>query len=144
MKKVILMMALSLGLFACNNGNAKGSKTEGKPLPKDRVEILYFHGKQRCASCIAIEQNTKTAIEANFAEELKNGTVVFKSLDISEPENEKIADRYEISWSSLLICRWKDGKEKSMNLTEFAFRNARSAPDVFKNELTKTIEEQLK
>lgn len=51
---------------------------------KDRVEILYFHGKQRCATCMAIEKNAQEAVESQFADELKNGTVVFKTIDISK------------------------------------------------------------
>lgn len=97
------------------------------------MEVLYFHGKQRCATCMAIEKNAKEAVEAQFADELKNGTVVFKSIDISKAENEKIAEKYEVTWSSLFICKWKNGKETHENLTEYAFANARTAPDTFKS-----------
>ena len=96
MKNVILLMAMYLGLFACGNGNAKGNKATEEQSKKDRVEVLYFHGKQRCATCMAIEKHAKEAIEMTFADELKNGTVVFKSIDISKAENEKIAEKYEV------------------------------------------------
>ena len=89
MKKVMLMMAMCLGMFACGNSNAKSNKATEEQSQKDRVEVLYFHGKQRCATCMAIEKNAKEAVEAQFADELKNGTVVFKSIDISKAENEK-------------------------------------------------------
>lgn len=56
---------------------------------------------------------------------MKNGTVVFKTVDISTPEGEKIADKYEVTWSSLFVNKWKDGKESRNNLTEFGFGNAR-------------------
>lgn len=136
-------MALSLGMFACGN-SPQENETAENTLPKDRVEVLYFHGKQRCATCIAIEKQAKEAVETQFADELENGTVVFKSLDISQPEHEKIADKYEVSWSSLLVCQWKDGKESHENLTEYAFKNARTAQDTFKQELTGKITELLK
>lgn len=71
MKRVILLLTICLGLFACGNSNAKGNKTAEEQAEKDRVEVLYFHGKQRCATCIAIEKNAKAAIEAAFADELK-------------------------------------------------------------------------
>lgn len=111
---------------------------------KDRVEVLYFHGKQRCATCMAIEKNAKEAVEAQFADELKNGTVVFKSIDISKAENEKIAEKYEVTWSSLFICKWKNGKETHENLTEYAFANARTAPDTFKSGVIEKIKTSLK
>ena len=70
---------------------------------------------------MAIEKNAKEAVEAEFADELKNGTLVFRTIDISEPKNEVIAEKYEVTWSSLFISKWKAGKETYENLTEYAF-----------------------
>ncbi len=111
---------------------------------KDRVEILYFHGKQRCATCLAIEKNAKEAIENRFSDKMKSGTVVFKSIDISEKENEAIAEKYEVSWSSLFLCSWKGGKETYEDLTEYAFANARTAPEDFKTGLVEKVNQLLK
>lgn len=144
MKRVILLLTICLGVIACGNSNAKGNKTAEKQTEKDRVEVLYFHGKQRCATCMAIEKNAKAAIEAAFADELKNGTVVFRTIDISKSENEAIADKYEVTWSSLFVTKWKGGKESKENLTEYAFANARTAPDTFKEGLVKKIKEMQK
>lgn len=144
MKNVILLMTMCLGLFACGNGNTKGNKAAGEQSKKDRVEVLYFHGKQRCATCTAIEKNAKEAIETTFADELKNGTIVFKSIDISKTENEKIAEKYEVTWSSLFVSKWKDGQESHENLTEYAFGNALTAPDTFKNGVIEKVKTLLK
>ena len=133
MKNVILMMAMCLGMFACGNNNAKKNKLTEEQSQKDHVEVLYFHGKQRCATCVAIEKNAKEAIETQFANELKSGTVVFKSIDISKAENEK-----------MFICRWKDGKETYKNLTEYAFANARTAPDTFKSGVIEKVKALMK
>ncbi|WP_455624350.1 nitrophenyl compound nitroreductase subunit ArsF family protein [Parabacteroides sp.] len=138
MNKLILALAICLGLTACGSNGTNKSDTakveQTQPQEtKDRVEILYFHGKKRCATCMAIEKNAQEAIEAQFADELKNGTVVFKTLDISKAENEKIAEKYEVTWSSLFISKWKNEKETYENLTEYAFANARTSPDTFKN-----------
>ena len=100
MNKVILAMAICLGLTACGGNGTKKDNTvkveQSQPQEtKDCVEVLYFHGKQRCATCMAIEKNTKEAIEAQFADELKNGTVVFKTIDISKAENENVHKQME-------------------------------------------------
>lgn len=63
---------------------------------------------------MAIEKNTKEAIETQLADELRNGTIVFKTIDLSRAKNEKIAEKYEVTWSALFICQWKDGKETSL------------------------------
>lgn len=144
MKKILLLMTLCLGLFACGNGNPKTQKSDAQENTKDRIEVLYFHGKQRCATCMAIELGTKETLEGQFADELKNGTLVFRIIDISQPENEAFADKYQVTWSSLFVCRWKGGKETPEILTEFAFGNARTAPETFRSGLATRIRELQK
>lgn len=144
MKKVLLLMALCMSMFACGSGHSKTQKNNEPDNTKDRIEVLYFHGKQRCATCMAIEQRTKEVLEGQFADALKDGSIVFRVIDISKPENEALADKYQVTWSSLFVCRWKGGKETSENLTEFAFGNARTSPDVFKAGVEKSVKEMLK
>lgn len=141
MKKLLIIFTLMIGLVSCGSGE---NTATAKSPEKDRVEVVYFHGKQRCATCMAIEKNTKEVINTLFANELKNGAVVFRSVDISTPEGEKIADRYEVTWSSLFVNKWENGKETRNNLTEFGFGNARSNPDGFKKGLTDKIRQSLK
>lgn len=149
MKKLILALGICWGAIACADNGAKKDdaanveQTQAEET-EDRVEILYFHGKRRCATCMAIEKNAKEAVEAQFADELEKGTVVFKTIDISRAENEKTAGKYEVNWSSLIISKWKDGKETYENLTEYAFAHARTAPDTFKDGVIEKINKLLK
>ncbi len=141
MKKLLLIFALIVGLMSCGSGE---NTANAKSTQKDRVEVIYFHGKQRCATCMAIEKNTREVLNSMFANELKNGKVVFKIVDISTPEGEKIADKYEVTWSSLFVNKWKGGKETRNNITEFAFGNACKNPDAFKKTLADKIRQLLK
>lgn len=144
MNKLICFFAICLGLVACNGSGTKKNAAAGVGQTQvqeqtDRVEVLYFHGKQRCATCVAIEKNAREAVETQFADEIKRGTVVFKSFDISVSENEKIAEKYEVTWSSLFVCKWQGGKETFENLTGYAFANARTAPEAFKKEVVEKV-----
>ena len=141
MKNVLLILTLCVGMVACSGGKTK-SVAENQQTKKDVVEVLYFHGAQRCATCMAIEKNTKELLEAAYAEQLKSGKLVFSSVDITKEE--ALAERYEVSWSSLILVDYdKSGKESATNLTEFAFGNARTAPDKFKQGLSARITEML-
>ena len=141
MKNVLLILTLCVGMVACSGGKTK-SVAENQQTKKDVVEVLYFHGAQRCATCMAIEKNTKELLEAAYAEQLKSGKLVFSSVDITKEE--AIAERYEVSWSSLILVDYdKSGKESATNLTEFAFGNARTVPDKFKQGLSERITERL-
>ncbi|OKY84202.1 MAG: thioredoxin [Bacteroidales bacterium 52_46] len=140
MKKLLMFFTLMIGLMSCGSGD---NTPAAKSPEKDRVEVMYFHGKQRCATCMAIEKNAKVVVNTLFADELKNGTVVFKTVDLSTPEGEKVADIYEVTWSSLFVNKWKDGKETRSNLTEFGFANARNNPEGFKKCLADKIRQSL-
>lgn len=141
MKQMMLALTLMAGLVACGH-RAGTAVAEAKPV-KDQVEVVYFHGKQRCASCIAIEKSARETVETVFADEVKRGRVVFKTVDISTPEGEALADRYEVTWSSLFVNVWRDGRETRHDLTDFAFGNARKNPDAFKAGLSDRIREGL-
>lgn len=149
MNKFIFMLALCLSLTAY--GNPSSSQNAGKEVQttssqeKDtRVEVLCFHTKKRCVTCTAIEKNAQETVETLFAEEVKTGRVVFKTIDLSLEENKKIAERYQVAWSSLIVSQWKEGKESYENLTLQAFATARTAPEKFKKELAEKISALLK
>ena len=108
------------------------------------VEVLYFHGKQRCATCKAIDKHTKEVVNVDLAELVKNGKLRFKEIDISTPEGEKLAEKYRVSWSSLYVNKWENGKEERNDMTRFGFQNARSNTTVFKKELKQKINRLLK
>lgn len=141
MRNVLVILTLCMGMVACSGGKTK-SVAENRQTNKDVVEVLYFHGAQRCATCMAIEKNAKALVEEIYAEPLKSGKLVFRSVDITKEE--ALAERYEVSWSSLILVDYdKSGKESATNLTEFAFGNARTAPDKFKQGLSARITEML-
>lgn len=61
MNRLILALIICCGLTACdNNGTKKSASTDVEQAQqleqKDHVEVLYFHGKQRCATCMAIDK----------------------------------------------------------------------------------------
>lgn len=144
MKKLLFILLAVIGLTSCGNNQNANTQTSTKATQKDVIEVLYFHGKQRCITCNAIEKLTKEVIDKDFAQQLKDGKIVFKVIDISTKEGEKIADKYEVTWSSLYINKWKDGKEAKNNMTDFGFSYAKGSPDVFKAGIKKKIDELLK
>lgn len=137
MKKIILLFSLLLSLVSCSNAQNKQSQSSNN---SDVLEVMYFHGKQRCMTCLAIESLTTEVLNADYAQQVNNGKIVYKVIDISTEEGEKIADRYEVTWSSLIL----DKNGKTVNLTDMAFSYARSQPEVFKVKLKEEINKSLK
>lgn len=127
-------------LAACGNNPRKTTASDPQ---SDGVEVLCFHGAQRCTTCIAIENGAKEVVETQFADLIEEGKVRFQIIDLTQSEGEALAERYEVTWSSLFVNKWQDGKETVNNLTEFAFATARSNPAKFKAELKTEIEKLL-
>lgn len=144
MKKLLFALLAVITLLSCGNSQNAKAQSAAKATQKEYIEVLYFHGKQRCVTCNAIEKLTKEVVDQDFAQQVKDGKVVFKVIDISTKEGEKIADKYEVTWSSLYVNKWKDGKETKNNMTDFGFSYAKSSPEVFKAGVKKKIDELLK
>lgn len=144
MKKIsIFIMAafLSTVTFSACLGNDTSETIKEAVVKKESlVEVIYFHGKQRCKTCIAIENETKALMEGELANLVKSGKVKFRIVDISSDEGEVLATKFKVSFSSLLVVT-KDGTE---DLTHFAFSNARTNAEVFRKELKSKIMEAIK
>ena len=69
--------------------------------------------------------------------------MVFKIVDISTAEGAKIAKDYRVTWSSLFVNGWKNGKETRNDMTQFAFKNARKHADEFKKGVKEKIKKLL-
>jgi hypothetical protein len=69
----------------------------------ERVEVYHFHGNQRCASCITVGDLAEKTVNANFKDELASGRLVFAHINAELPENRALAEKYEVTGSSLWI-----------------------------------------
>ena len=145
MGKLFYLLITMLVLASCGNGlKKKTEENKTGELQSNRIEVLYFYGAQRCITCRSIEANTAALLDSLYSKEKADGKIVYKTIDISEKENEAIVDKYEVTWSSLFVNGWKDGKESVNNMTEFSFSNARNNPEKFKEGIKNKIDELLK
>ena len=109
-----------------------------------KLNIVYFHAKNRCPTCISIEENTKKTLNTYFAAQLKDGTIKFQVLDVSEVKNERIVEKYKAEGSSLFLTSLNGKKETITDLTNFAFSYSRYQADKFIAGLKAEIEKTLK
>ena len=76
---------------------------ETPAIQADRVELVYFHRSQRCASCIYAEDGVRYTLEKYFEEEMANSIVSFEVYDLGEEENAAVIEEYGAYTSSLFI-----------------------------------------
>ena len=95
------------------------------------VEVYYFHGTHRCATCNAVEKVTKEALKQYYGDQ-----VSLKSINREEDKNNPLIKKYEISGQTLLILK---GNKKE-DLTSVAFMNAERSPYRLKTKIKETID----
>ncbi len=130
MKQLKLLLAiLFIGCLSCNGQTNK--KDTGKI-----INVYYFHFTRRCPTCIAVEENSKKALQELYPEKFKSGDMTFSSYNLDEEKNNKLAEKYEVAGQTLLIVKG----EKKIDVTEAGFMYAKSDTDKLKAELKKAVE----
>jgi len=138
---LIFVAIISMAMFSCkpqgsDNQSGSSSLTSNSKL---KLQIYYFHAKHRCSTCTGIEANVKQALEKAFKEEQANGQIDLKVLCVDDKANKALADKYEAAGAALHLVKYLSGKEKDIDLTEFAFMHSPADPDFFIKSLQDTI-----
>ena len=114
-------------------------------MQAQRVEVRYFHGKQRCITCRSIEKCAKEVLEESFASQQKKKKISMKVIDFSTEQCKPVAADHKVSFSSLFIVKIdKNGKETRIDLTRQGFQYAKRNPAEFKKIVKEEITKALK
>ena len=132
MKKILFVATLMIISFV----------TFGQKATK--LQIVYFHAKNRCPTCISIEDNTRKTLNTYFASQMKDGTIKFQVLDVSEDKNEKMVEKYQADGSGLFLTHVDAKKETTTDFTNFAFSYSHNQAEKFIAGLKAEIEKNLK
>ncbi len=138
----LLFVFAVLALLACNtqeSGNQKVENQQTETLASDDIQVYYFHNTKRCATCNAVEDETKMALELFYPENLEAGNIEFTSLNLEEKEGKSLAQSLQVSGQTLLIIKG----DTRVNLTNDGFMNARTNPGKFHEIIRTTIDELL-
>lgn len=142
MNRSILVLFLAILFTACGNTTTE-KQTDNQIQEKQTfttadasvVSVYYFHGKQRCKTCIAVGDLTKKTIDEAYA---GNNNVKFIEVDTSDKQFEDLVNKYEVSWNALIIAKG----DNSIDITEQAFANAINNPDVLSDLIKKEVNQR--
>jgi hypothetical protein len=67
------------------------------------VTAYYFHGNVRCRTCKKIETYTAESITTSFTNELSTGRLLWKMVNVDEPENEHFVKDYALTSRSVVL-----------------------------------------
>ncbi len=138
MKKInILLVLLFAVMFSAYS--QKETNTSNKEDDKPLIEVYYFHYSHRCATCIAVEEETRNSLNELYPSMMKDEDITFLSVDMDTEEGEEFSKIIKVSGQTLLFI--KDDKRE--DLTNDAFMYARSNPDKLKSKIKKVIDKML-
>jgi hypothetical protein len=143
LKFSLLVVSLFAVVISCKQPSSELKTSEKVDSTKvatsniAKVTVYYFHGDRRCKTCIAVGDVAQKTVNEQFK---GNSDVIFSEINIDKPENEKIAEKYQVSGSSLMI----DVKGKVEDLTEFAFENAVNKPELLTKKIVEVVSAGLK
>jgi hypothetical protein len=97
---------------------AMETKTTGKPeagavqqKQSHQVIAYYFHTTYRCPTCLKIEEYTNQAIMEGFPRQIKDGSLVWKTVNVEEKGNEHFIKDYQLFSKAVVIVDLKEGKQ---------------------------------
>ena len=118
---------------------------EQPPASEQKIVVYYFHGNSRCASCMAIEQYTREAVEEAFAKELKSNALELRVINVETPENAHFIQDYQLYTRSVIVSEVTGGKEarwKNLQRVWELLRDEQAFKDYVQMEVFDYLEEQ--
>lgn len=135
--KLLVLFAVMLSSVSCN---AQSNKKQPSPqVASKEVNVYYFHFERRCATCIAVEAESKKAVETLYPEQVKSGKISFASLDFTADASASAIQKSKAEGQSLLVV---SGNTR-IDLTDKAFMYAKNNPEKLKEEIKKAIDSIL-
>jgi hypothetical protein len=113
-------------------------------VPANRVDIVMFHPKVRCASCISVEARTKALLDDAFKDVMASGKLTFQSYELQDKQNAAIVKKYGAASSQLFITTVKNGVETIKHIEEVWMPQLLNSGPAFDEFLRKTISQSLK
>lgn len=130
--KIIIILAVFTTFFSCKNEVKEEVKLIVENSKATEVQLIQFHTEHRCVTCNNIEKLSKETIKDNDA-------ISFVLYNVDDKKNEKLAEQFEATGTSLYLYNSKTKTIK--DLTEMAFMYAKNEGEKFKIELQKEISE---
>jgi len=112
---VLISIGFALGREVTRRSGGPGGDQASTPAApgggRDKVTVYYMHSTIRCVTCNAIEARADSILKEQFAAQLGDGSLEWRSVDFQQEED--LARRYDVGVSCLVLVRWRGGSEEA-------------------------------
>jgi len=133
-----LSLMMVLVYFSCM-GQAEQKQDKAASEITAQVGVYYFHFSRRCNTCVAVEENSKKAVEAMYPEQVKSGEYFFQAVNLDEESGKEIGEKMDIGMQALVVVHG----DKKIDITGEGFMYAQDI-EKLKAEIKKAVEKALK
>jgi len=74
---------------------------------EERLVVYFFHRKERCVACIAIEKQTKRLLETTFADEWRRGAIAWKMYDFQQPIAAPLVEQFDVQPPVVVLAKMR-------------------------------------
>jgi len=134
--RIILSLAMIVPVLSCNAQQTKKEASVSESSGGEKIEAYYFHFTTRCMTCRTIEAKAKENLETLYPNQVKQGLITFRSVNLDETSSKPLADKLGVSGQTLLIVK---GDQK-INLTNEGFMYAVVKPEKFKEIINEKVD----
>ena len=144
MKQALFMLLAAITFSACGSGNEKKTEasveasvqttevTSVASADPSTVYVYYFHGKQRCKTCIAVQKFAAEAVSQIYGD---NQEVQFMEVMTDETNNKELVEKYGVTWNALIVAKGDD----HIDMTQDAFANPEGVKELLKSEIDRRL-----
>jgi hypothetical protein len=140
--KRLLLTGLSFVMifihFSCSAQTEQKQASVGTEV-SNQVAVYYFHFTRRCNTCMAVEENSKKAVEELYPDQVKSGSYTFTAINLDEESSKEIADKLGVSMQTLLVVHG----DTKIDITGEGFMYAHDL-DKLKEEIKKAVDKAVK
>ncbi|MFH0842965.1 MAG: nitrophenyl compound nitroreductase subunit ArsF family protein [Bacteroidota bacterium] len=133
--RLLISLLLMAPFVSCTSQPVK-KVAEADSGNSDKIEAYYFHFTARCMTCRTIEARFKENLESLYPNQMQQGLITFRAVNIEEPENKPLAEKLGVSGQTLLIVKGK----KKINLTNDGFMYAVVKPEKFREIINENVD----
>jgi len=133
--RFIIPLLFMAPLISCTS-QPVNKESEADSDNSDKIEAYYFHFTARCMTCRTIEARFKENLESLYPNQLQQGLITFRTVNIEEPENKLLAEKLGVTGQTLLIVKGK----KKINLTNEGFMYAVVKPEKFREIINENVD----
>lgn len=142
MKRIASILSVFLFVLVSSScGEVSGKSESVSVSAKDKkVDVYYFHFTRRCVTCVAVENESKKAIEELYADKIKTGEVTFHEVNLDLEEGKKIAQELNRNGQGLIVV----SEESIVDLTQQGFMFAMRNPEKLRDALKQAVDNFLR